>query len=132
MLLHVCMQVVFFLLNQRRWRNALFQRIAGFKHVFFGVIGFDGRVYVSNCKHCNDLQSHCKWGLSYQLNLFEVWHHQSLITHATSNYMFKVNNRNTRTRCEICTKLTNMFKMNAPGVVLVSLLLTLNIFHTLF
>ena len=22
------------------------------------------------------------------------------------NYMFKVNNRNTRTRCEICTKLT--------------------------
>ena len=33
------------------------------------------------------------------------------------NYMFKVNNRNTRTRCEICSKLTN---------------LTLNIFHTLF
>ena len=24
----------------------------------------------------------------------------------TSNYMFKVNNRNTRTRCEICSKLT--------------------------
>ena len=23
-----------------------------------------------------------------------------------SNYMFKVNNRNTRTRCEICSKLT--------------------------
>ena len=22
------------------------------------------------------------------------------------NYMFKVNNRNTRTRCEICSKLT--------------------------
>ena len=36
------------------------------------------------------------------------------------NCMFKVNNRNTRTRCEICSKC------------LVSLLLTLNIFHTLF
>ena len=24
----------------------------------------------------------------------------------TDNYMFKVNNRNTRTRCEICSKLT--------------------------
>ena len=24
----------------------------------------------------------------------------------TSNYMFKVNNRNTRTKCDICSKLT--------------------------
>ena len=44
------------------------------------------------------------------------------------NYMFKVNNRNSRTRSEICSKLTMM----TPGVVLVSLLLTLNIFYTLF
>ena len=36
-------------------------------------------------------------------------------------YMFKVNNRNTRARCKIFSKLTIM-----------SLLLTLNIFHTLF
>ena len=35
-------------------------------------------------------------------------------------YMFKVNKRNTRTRCEICSKF------DAIGVVLVSLLLTLN------
>ena len=41
-------------------------------------------------------------------------------------YLFKVNNRNTRTRCEICSKLTIK-----PGVFMVSLLLTLNIFHTL-
>ena len=27
-------------------------------------------------------------------------------TFLTGNYMFKVNNRNTRTRCEICSKLT--------------------------
>ena len=35
-------------------------------------------------------------------------------------YLLKVNNRNTRTRCEICSKLT------------IKTLLTLNIFHTLF
>ena len=28
------------------------------------------------------------------------------ITHPAGNYMFKVNNKNTRTRCEICSKLT--------------------------
>ena len=27
-------------------------------------------------------------------------------SHPAGNYMFKVNNRNTRTRCEICSKLT--------------------------
>ena len=42
---------------------------------------------------------------------------------SAANYMFKVKNRNNRTRCEICSKF---------GVILVSLLLTLNIFHTLF
>ena len=42
------------------------------------------------------------------------------------NYMFKVNSRNTRTCCEICSKLI------AISVVLVSSTLTLNIFHTLF
>ena len=39
-------------------------------------------------------------------------------------YLFKVNNRNTRTRCEICSKLTIK--------TTVSSLLTLNIFHLLF
>ena len=46
------------------------------------------------------------------------------------NYMFKVNNRNTRTRCEICSKVTIKI-LDAIGVVLVSLLLTLNMFYTL-
>ena len=45
------------------------------------------------------------------------------------NYMVKVNNRNTRIRFEIFSKLCSKY---LPGVVLVSLLLTLNIFHTLF
>ena len=40
------------------------------------------------------------------------------------NYMFKFNSRNTRTRCEICLKLT--IKKTK------TLLLSLNIFHTLF
>ena len=48
---------------------------------------------------------------------------------AVGNYMVKVNNRNTRIRFEICSKLCSKY---LPGVVLVSLLLTLNIFHTLF
>ena len=66
-------------------------------------------------------------------------------------YKSKVNNRNTRTRCEICSKLTlktpkrhhsntplktseslwfpDVFKGYGNSVVLVSLLLTSNIFH---
>ena len=39
-------------------------------------------------------------------------------------YMFKVNDRNTVKRCEICPKLTD--------AGLMSLVLTLNIFHTFF
>ena len=53
-----------------------------------------------------------------------------IINHLTHENpaMFKVNNRNTRTMCEICSKLT----IKTPERRLVSLLLTLNIFHTLF
>ena len=40
-------------------------------------------------------------------------------------YLLKVNKRNTRTSCEICSEL----KIKTPRVLL-SLLLTLNIFHT--
>ena len=45
-----------------------------------------------------------------------------------ANYMFKVNYKNTRARCEICSKLT----LKAQERCQVSLLLTLKIFHTLF
>ena len=53
-----------------------------------------------------------------------------------NNYMFKVNNKNTRSRCEICSKLTiktpeRRHENDVNGFVLVFLLLTLNIFHTL-
>ena len=48
------------------------------------------------------------------------------------NYVFKVNMRNTRTRCEMCSKLT--IKIPEPRQWRRSdiLLLTLNVFHTLF
>ena len=38
-------------------------------------------------------------------------------------YLLKVNNRNTRTRCEICSKLTIKIPERANDVVLVTLLL---------
>ena len=45
--------------------------------------------------------------------------------------MLKVNNRNTKTMCEICSKLTIQApELRSIGVVLMSLLLTLNIFYT--
>ena len=63
---------------------------------------------------------------------------------SAGNYMLKVTNRNTKTRCEICSKLTIKIperrheicskltikiQNDVIGVFLVSLLLTLNIFH---
>ena len=50
-------------------------------------------------------------------------------TFPAGNDMFKVNNRNTRTRCEICSKLTIKIPERRR---LISLLLTLGKFHTLF
>ena len=53
------------------------------------------------------------------------------------NYLFKVSNLRTKTRCESCLILTmsmlTIFNINdVNGIVLVSLLLTVNIFQTLF
>ena len=68
----------------------------------------------------------------------------SATTHPAGCYIFKTSNRNTRTSCEICLKLTiktpelrqwhhsGRHHNDVIGVVLVSLLLTLNIFHSLF
>ena len=46
--------------------------------------------------------------------------------------LLQVNNRSTRAKCEICSKLTIKHQNDAIGFFLVSLLLSLNIFHTLF
>ena len=90
-------------------------------------------------------------GRSYELRFAQLSVRPS-ICNSGGSYMFKVNNRNTRTRCEIRTKLTiktpercpklTIRHQNDAGVVLVSLLLTLGIvqclplpmyiFHTLF
>ena len=45
-----------------------------------------------------------------------------------SIYLLKINNRSTKTRCEICSKL----KIKTPVQALVALLLNLNISPTLF
>ena len=47
-------------------------------------------------------------------------------------YLFKVNSRTIRTRCEICSKLKCRFRNDVNEVVLVSSLLTLNRFTTSF
>ena len=58
---------------------------------------------------------------------FQIYRKDNKIVYSVEtpagNYMPNVNNRNPRTRCEICSKLTIQ--------ALVSLLLILNIFHTL-
>ena len=73
-----------------------------------------------------------RWEVSFQnkMTLSVSRNKMYVIWHEAGIYLFKVNNRNIRTRCEICSTLT--IKTLAIGVVLVSLLLTLNIFHTLF
>ena len=43
-------------------------------------------------------------------------------------YMFKINNGNTRTMCEICSKLTLKTQNEVTDVVLMALSLALNIF----
>ena len=48
--------------------------------------------------------------------------------HPTNICLFKINNRNTKKRCEIYSKLT----IKTPDVVLVFLLLTLNVFPKFF
>ena len=55
------------------------------------------------------------------------WLKSRLGLNPAGNYKFKVNYRSSRTRRKMCSKLTIK---TANGVVLVSLLLTLNIFHT--
>ena len=47
-------------------------------------------------------------------------------------YLFKICNRNTRIRFEVCSKLAVKTQNGVIHVVLVFLLLTLNIFHTFF
>ena len=44
--------------------------------------------------------------LSFLNVSIKIWERMIIDHHPAGNYMFKVNNRNTRARCEICSKLT--------------------------
>ena len=54
------------------------------------------------------------------------------VNNAVNIYLSRVNNRNTRIRCEICSKLIIKAPEHVIEVGLVCLLLTLNIFYTFF
>ena len=73
-------------------------------------------MYLCMPNHIQNIQAH-NWAHFWDVADFSV-----------GNFMFKVNNGNTRAWCEICSKLT----IQTSAVVLLSLLLTFNIFHTLF
>ena len=64
--------------------------------------------------------------------LFFVAFFKFRITYPVNIYLFKVNNRNTREKCEICSKLTKKHQTDVIDAVLVFFLLTLNIFHAFF
>ena len=71
--------------------------------------------------------------IKFGLILFTVWKFEHQKWRSPANmYLFKVNNRNTRTRCEICSKLTWHHQNDVKDLVVESLLLTLNLFHTFF
>ena len=59
-------------------------------------------------------------------NKFLVWNYR--FSGPTSIYLVKFSNNNSRIKCKICSKLT----VEAPDIVLVSLLLTLITFYVLF
>ena len=47
--------------------------------------------------------AHARYAKSETIHFVRLFCHSN---YPAGNYMFKVNNRNTRTRCEICSKLT--------------------------
>ena len=49
-----------------------------------------------------------------------------VIFRPADNYMFNVNNRNTRTKCEICSTLTIKIKLGHISYLVLFLLLTLS------
>ena len=73
------------------------------------------------------------WNIQKNFNVnFKQVNHINLLLFPAGIYLFNVKNRNTRTRREIRSKLTIWRNYKTSGVVLVSLLLILNIFHILF
>ena len=76
-------------------------------------------------------------GLTCTDNKDEDSENKSLFKHRNKRwpagtYLFRVNNGNTKTMCEICSKLTIKTPNDVSDVVLVSLMLSLNSFHAFF
>ena len=70
----------------------------------------------------------CKFAFICLCNVIRASHK----TIQMENYMFKANNRNTRIRYKVSLKSKWRHQNDPIGIVLVSSLLTLNIFHTFF
>ena len=70
----------------------------------------------------------CKFAFIYLYNVIRASHK----TIQMENYMFKANNRNTSIRYKVSLKSKWRHQNDPIGIVLVSSLLTLNIFHTFF
>ena len=133
---------------------------AHFQNIFGLLDCSSGRYLLANlnrfhkflwCFYCGLRTSKCRLGWFKNADHNVGWLTRNTVTQGVStkfkssipirNYMFKVNNRNTRTRCEICSKLTmktpeqrywhhsGVFIVNFDHIshlVLVFLLLTLN------
>ena len=66
------------------------------------------------------------------LFLTEYYNKRNLQIITSNIYLFKVSNRNTRTSCEICSKLIKDTRAASRNIILLPLLLTWNIFQSLF
>ena len=77
------------------------------QHCFFAL---SHAQLFSACKHSRNADSNCEMGLTFQRGnnavLFLTNDGESINYYPVGIYMFKVNNRNSRTRCEICSHLT--------------------------
>ena len=125
------------------WQNfsdVIFQSIAVYFCVKTYQICFHSVLERVKYVTCGNI--YCSFGkkrIRYNCSIFPVWtsvmpfNHTFLLFHnPVSICMFKVNNRNTKPRFEICSKLTIKTPERRQWDRSVSLLLTLNIFHTLF
>ena len=77
---------------------------------------------------------HCRGGFRTLSNIYDEIFCERKSIIPVGIYLLQVNSRNTGTRCEICSKLTIKTPERRQYAIivfcLVSLLLTLNIFHT--
>ena len=77
------------------------------------TVSFSLKTFCSTTRNCVEYLS-LGWTVKASLG---VNHTTGIrITYPAGNYMFKVNNKNTRTRCEICSKLTTKIPERRQGI----------------